>query len=83
MRLSKGEKETDNFFRFALWRWFYLIVSSAELIWSILLRSTQEKAKKEQENRLKFVKEQLEISTREIKCLIKEITSKVEDQVIK
>ncbi|RMX37554.1 hypothetical protein pdam_00024133 [Pocillopora damicornis] len=43
-------------------------------------RSTQEKAKKEQENRLKFVKEQLEISTREIKCLIKEITSKVEDQ---
>ncbi|XP_027054117.1 mitofusin-2-like [Pocillopora damicornis] len=44
-------------------------------------RSTQEKAKKEQENRLKFVKEQLEISTREIKCLIKEITSKVEDQV--
>ena len=61
----------------------YLIVGFAKFIWSFLLRSPLEKAKKEVENRLKDVKEQLELCKCEVKCLINEITSKVADQVIK
>ena len=52
-------------------------------MWSFLSRSKLEKAKKEQENRLEYVKEQLEIYTHDAKHQIKEITSKVEGQVIK
>ena len=48
-----------------------------------LPRSKLEKAKKEQENRLEYVKEQLEIHTHDAKRQIKEITSKVEGQVMK
>ena len=55
----------------------------AEFIWSFLPRSKLEKAKKEQENRLEYVKEQLEIYTHDAKRQIKEITSKVEGQVMK
>lgn len=44
-------------------------------------RSRLEKAKKEQEDRLEFVKEQLEICSHDAKRRIKEITSIVEGQV--
>ena len=44
-------------------------------------RSRLEKAKKEQEDRLEYVKEQLEICTHDAKRRIKEITAKVEGQV--
>nr|XP_058965654.1 mitofusin-2-like [Pocillopora verrucosa] len=44
-------------------------------------RSPLEKAKKEVENSLKYVKEQLELCKCEVKCLINEITSKVADQI--
>ena len=44
-------------------------------------RSRLEKAKKEQEDRLEYVKEQLDICTHDAKRRIKEITTKVEGQV--
>lgn len=44
-------------------------------------RSRLEKAKKEQEDRLEYVKEQLELCSHDAKRRIKEITSKVEGQV--
>ena len=46
-----------------------------------LWRSRLEKAKKEQEDRLEYVKEQLEICSHDAKRRIKEITSIVEGQV--
>ena len=44
-------------------------------------RTKLEKAKKEQEDRLEYVKEQLEICSHDSKRQIKEITAKVEAQV--
>jgi len=44
-------------------------------------RSRLEKAKKEHEDRLEYVKEQLEICSHDAKRKIKEITAKVEAQV--
>ena len=44
-------------------------------------RTQLEKAKKEQEDRLEYVKEQLEICSHDSKRQIKEITAKVEAQV--
>ena len=44
-------------------------------------RSRLEKAKKEQEDRLEYVKEQLDICSHDAKRRIKEITAKVEGQV--
>ena len=61
------------------------------LIWSkitwcklmdfLLHRTRLEKAKKEQEDRLEYIKEQLEMYSHDAKRHIKEITTKVEGQV--
>lgn len=60
-------------------------VSSLKLpklfIFSVFCRTKLEKAKKEQEDRLEYVKEQLEICSHDSKRQIKEITAKVEAQV--
>ena len=44
-------------------------------------RTRLEKAKKEQEDRLEYIKEQLEMYSHDAKRHIKEITTKVEGQV--
>ena len=47
----------------------------------LLHRTRLEKAKKEQEDRLEHIKEQLEMYSHDAKRHIKEITTKVEGQV--
>ena len=47
----------------------------------LLHRTRLEKAKKEQEDRLEYIKEQLEMYSHDAKRHIKEITTKVEGQV--
>lgn len=60
--------------KFYLFR--YIIIESF-----FFFRTKLEKAKKEQEDRLEYVKEQLEICSHDSKRQIKEITAKVEAQV--
>ena len=57
---------------------FYILGYHIELFFC---RTKLEKAKKEQEDRLEYVKEQLEICSHDSKRQIKEITTKVEAQV--
>lgn len=75
--------------RLVNWNKYFWSIFSQSFSWEMLSqywmffchRTKLEKAKKEQEDRLEYVKEQLEICSHDSKRQIKEITAKVEAQV--